>query len=192
MEKLIVVISGPSGAGKGTIYKKISEKRNDVYRYVSYTTRKKRESEVEGFDYNYVSFEEFQEKKESDFFLETIFYDGNYYGTPIPKIEQHNDVDLFFDLNPEGGLKIKEKFPKAILIYIMPPNLEELKKRMENRGNKRLEFSKQEIELAKNFEWIVVNDDLESAVTQVENIIELCRKHKMYNKLNQDFLNNFY
>lgn len=192
MENLIIVLSGPSGAGKGTIYDSISKNRKNVYRYVSYTTRSRRPSEFEGVDYNYVSFEEFKKKQNENFFLETIFYNGNYYGTPIPNFEEHSEVDIFFDLNAKGGLKIKECFPEAILIYIMPKDIKELERRMSDRGLERIEFAKQEVELAKKFDWLIVNDNLSAAVSKIESILNIYKESRMLNKKNQDFLDNFY
>lgn len=192
MNNLIIVLSGPSGAGKGTIYKEIDKKGNS-YRYVSSTTRNPREGEVEGFDYEYISKEEFLKRKKEDFFLETNLYDGNYYGTPIPNLSIHYPKDIFFDVNVDGGISIKKAFPNAILIYIIPPNVEELIKRMSDRGKDRIDIAKQEVEVAiKEYDYLVVNNDLRKAVNQVEQILEVERINKMKSESNQEFLRKYY
>ena len=192
MKSLIIVLSGPSGAGKGTIYNEIRKKRNNVYRYVSCTTRGKRENERDGVDYNFVTVEKFKEMEKQGYFLETIFFHGNYYGTPIPKLEDYEQKDIFFDLNAEGGLKIKERFTQAILIYIMPKNIEELKRRVDGRGIGRIELARNEVELAKMFDWLIINDNIDDSVTAIEDIIRICKNNRMSNKDNLDFIDNFY
>ncbi|MBE5821485.1 MAG: guanylate kinase [Clostridiales bacterium] len=192
MNNIIVVLSGPSGAGKGTIYKEIAKEGN-TYRYVSCTTRSPREGEVEGFDYEYISKQEFKEREDKGFFLETSLYDSNYYGTPIPDLDKHYPNDIFFDVNVEGGINIKKAFPNAILIYIIPPTIEELIKRMGDRGKGRIEIAKKEVEVAKKvYDYLVVNDNLQEAIKQVKKILEVERINKMKNSSNQDFLKNYY
>ena len=192
MKSLIIVLSGPSGAGKGTIYNEICKRRNNVYRYLSCTTRKKRKNEKDGVDYDFVTIEEFKEREKQGYFLETIFFQGNYYGTPIPKLSDYEQRDIFFDLNAEGGLKIKEKFPQAILIYIMPINIEELKRRVDGRGIERIELARNEVELAKRFDWLIINDNIADSVNVVEDIIRIYRNNRMSNKDNLDFIDSFY
>lgn len=192
MSNVIVVLSGPSGAGKGTIYKKIAKKGNS-FRYVSATTRNPRKGEVVGFDYEYISIQEFLRREKEGLFLETNFYDGNYYGTPRPNLSKYYPKDIFFDVNVDGGIKIKEAFPNAILIYIIPPNVEELIKRMGDRGKERIEIAKKEVIIAeKEYDYLVVNDNLNKAVSQVNNILEVERINKMKCSSNQDFLKNYY
>lgn len=192
MENLIVVLSGPSGAGKGTIYKKILEKRENVYRCVSSTTREPRIGEIQGFDYDFITIEKFKQREKQSYFLETTFYNGNYYGTPNPNIQTSNKNDLFFDLNAEGGMKIKQAYPEAILIYIMPPNLEQLKKQLGNRGNKRLELGKQEVQIALQYDWLIINKNPTEAANEVIQIMEIVRKSKMQNSWNKNFVEKFY
>ena len=192
MKSLIIVLSGPSGAGKGTIYNEICKKRHNVYRYVSCTTRGKRENERDGVDYDVVTVEKFKEREKQGYFLETIFFHGNYYGTPIPKLGDYDQKDIFFDLNAVCGLKIKERFPQAILIYIMPKNIEELKRRVDGRGIGRIELARNEVELAKRFDWLIINDKIADSVTAIEDIIRICRNNRMSNKDNLDCTDSFY
>lgn len=192
MKNLIVVLSGPSGAGKGSVYKKISQMSNRTVRFVSMTTRKQRVGEVPGFDYDYVTVEEFKEREAQGYFLETDFYDGNYYGTPkISNIEELGK-DVFFDLNANGAMRIKEAYPEAILIYILPPNLERLKKQLGNRGKARLDLAKAEVPLALEYEWLVINDDLDRAASEILRIMDVIRKSRMQNSENQSFVKRFY
>ena len=192
MKNLIVVLSGPSGAGKGSIYKKISNMSDRTVRYVSMTTRMQREGEIPGFDYDYSSIDEFKERETQGYFLETDFYDGNYYGTPrISNIEELGK-DVFFDLNANGAMKIKEAYPEAILIYILPPNLERLKRQLGNRGDARIELAKAEVPLALRYEWLVINDDLDRAASDILSIMEVIRKSRMQNSENQSFVKQFY
>lgn len=192
MKNLIVVLSGPSGAGKGSIYKKIAKMSDRTVRYVSMTTRQQRAGEVPGFDYDYVTVEEFKEREAQGYFLETDLYDGNYYGTPkISNIEELGK-DVFFDLNANGAIKIKEAYPEAILIYILPPNLDKLKQQMRNRGKGRLDLAKAEVPLALQYEWLVINDDLGRAASEILTIMEVIRKSRMQNPENQSFVKHFY
>ena len=121
-----------------------------------------------------------------------VHFHGNYYGTPIPKLEDYEQKDIFFDLNAEGGLKIKERFTQAILIYIMPKNIEELKRRVDGRGIGRIELARNEVELAKMFDWLIINDNIDDSVTAIEDIIRICKNNRMSNKDNLDFIDNFY
>ena len=190
MKNLIVVLSGPSGAGKGSLYKEISKRRN-VSKYVSATTRKPREGEINGVDYDFITVEEFKKKMQDDYFLETIKYADNYYGTPKPNLETQNG-DIFFDLNAEGSMKIKKLYPEAVLIYILPPNVKELVRRIGNRGKERIKLAEQEKEIAKKFDWLIINENLEDATNQIEAILTVERQCRMMNCENQNFLDTYY
>ena len=192
MEKLIVVLSGPSGAGKGSIYQSISSKLQNTTKYVSMTTRQRRVNEVDGFDYKFVSEEEFKEKEKNGYFLETNFFDGNYYGTPNISSNVREGKDIFFDLNAEGGLKIKKEFPDAILFYILPQNLEQLKRQLGNRGRQRLVLAKQEIPIAIKYDWLIINKNVDEAADEIIEIMNIIRKSRMQNTANQDFVKKFY
>ena len=174
-----IVISGPSGVGKGTICNKLMNEVNAWYS-VSTTTREAREGEVDGVNYYFVSKEEFEEKIKNNEFLEYNIYNGNYYGTSKEKVlEKLNDgINVFSEIDVNGGKNIKEIFSDAVLIYIAPPSMEELRNRLIGRGtdseeviNNRLEIAKKEMKEAKYYDYIVVNDDLDRATNEVKDII---------------------
>lgn len=167
MNGLIVVLSGPSGAGKGTVYNEIAKKRNNVRKEISVTTREKRNGEVCGKDYLFVSKETFLNWKEQERFIESVEYDGQYYGTLKVDLNDLNNFDIFFDKDVRGALKIKECYPEAILIYIMPKDVDTLIKR---RGD----------------------DDIDIAVSTIEGILNCVRNNRMSNKENIQFLSDFY
>lgn len=192
MNGLIVVLSGPSGAGKGTVYDALSKKRINVKKEVSVTTREKRKGEVCGKDYIFVSKRTFEEWVNESKFIEWVEYDGEYYGTLKPDLSDLKEKDIFFDKDVRGALKIKEMYPEAVLIYILPKDVETLIKRRKDRGKNRHELSKAEVEIAKNMEWLIINDDINLAVTTLEEIINCVRKSRMINSANIEFLNNFY
>ncbi|MCH5157585.1 MAG: guanylate kinase [Clostridiales bacterium] len=191
MEKgLLVIISGPSGAGKGTIYQKVIE-RTDMKRSVSVTTRKPREGEVEGVNYYFRTEEEYQQMIASGEFLETAEVYKNYYGTPkapvFANLEKGNDV--LFEVDVHGARSIKKKYPEAVAIFVMTPDFETLKKRLIDRGTEtadslktRLSAAKSELAQYKLFDYIVFNDELEVAVNEVIDIIT-AEKRKTKNNL---------
>jgi len=172
----LVVISGPSGVGKGTIVKKILEKDENITVSISATTRSMRSGEINGKSYYFLSKEEFENKIKHNEFAEYANYAGNYYGTLCSTI---NDVlksgkHLILEIEVQGAFQIKEKYPDAKLIFIMPPNIEELKNRLVNRNtedeatiNLRLAQVEREFNQAKKFDIHIVNDDLMLAVDNV-------------------------
>lgn len=177
----LIIISGTTCAGKGTVIKKLLSLHNDIVLSISYTSRPKRASEIDGVDYYFVTKKEFEEKIANGDFLEyaQVHY-GDYYGTPkkevIKKLESGKDVILEIDV--EGAKQIKEKFPETILIFIMAPSMEEVKRRIKMRGDenneqiiKRFKRAYQEINQVNNYNYVVVNDDLEEAVKKVEAIL---------------------
>ena len=174
-----IVISGPSGVGKGTICNKLIKEVNAWYS-VSTTTREKREGEVEGINYFFVTKEEFKERIKKNEFLEYNIYNDNYYGTSreIVLDKMNQGINVFSEIDVNGGKNIKKAFPDALLIYIAPPSMEELKRRLIERGtdseeviNKRLEIAREEAKQINFYDYIVVNDDLEKAIKEVKNII---------------------
>ncbi len=182
---LLVVISGPSGAGKGTICKALLEK-NDFWISVSATTRQPRNGEMDGVNYYFLSKDEFQKKIEKKDFLEYAEVYGNYYGTPKSKvlgaIDKGRDVILEIDI--QGALKVKETYPEGVFIFILPPSMEELKKRIINRKSEtheslmtRFKSAYKEINYVSKYNYAVVNDTVEIAVEKIESIIsaERCR-----------------
>ncbi len=179
MRNVLIVLSGPSGVGKGTIAKKLVERNHNISLSISCTTRSPRDGEINGREYFFINKENFLEKVDKDGFLEYSNHFENYYGTPkdfVMKKLEDNDVLLEIDVN--GGLNVKKSYPEALLVMIVPPSLEELEKRLIKRNTESLEKIKlrmqridYEIEKASLYDYSVVNDDLEQAITEIEQII---------------------
>ncbi len=174
-----IVISGPSGVGKGTICNKLINELNAWYS-VSTTTRAPREGEVEGVNYFFVTKEEFEKRIKDGEFLEYNIYNDNYYGTSKKVVldKMNNGINVFSEIDVNGAHNIKKIFPDALLIYIAPPSVEALKERLIARGtesiekiNQRLEIAKRELEEIDFYDYVVINDDLEKATNKVRNII---------------------
>ncbi|MCT8976885.1 guanylate kinase [Clostridium sp. CX1] len=190
---LLIVISGPSGAGKGTICKALLE-QNDFWLSVSSTTRQPRKGEIEGTNYYFLSREQFEDRIAKEDFLEYAEVYGNYYGTPKSKaleaIEKGQDVVLEIDI--QGALKVKDTYPEGVFIFILPPSMEELKKRIINRGSEtpeslmtRFKSAYKEINYISKYNYAVVNDTVEEAVQKIESIIvaERCRVDRVKEKI---------
>lgn len=190
---LLIVISGPSGAGKGTICKALLE-RNDYWISVSATTRKPRQGEIEGINYCFVDREEFQKKIELEDFLEYAEVYGNFYGTPKSKVEEMLDkgIDVILEIDIQGALRVKEKVSEGVFIFILPPSMEELKQRIINRGSEtqeslmtRFKSAYQEINYISKYNYAVVNDKVNDAVKKIESILvaERCRVDRIKEKI---------
>lgn len=179
---LLIVLSGPSGVGKGTVRAAIF--KNNIYNYiysVSATTRQKRPGEVDGVDYFFTSREEFEKLIEEDALLEYAEYVGNYYGTPIRAIEDNlsKGYDVFLEIEVQGAMKVRERMPDGIFIFLAPPNLNELESRITGRGTdnqeiiyERMQRAREEIEMMKHYDYVVVNDKVDCAVNKVNGIIQ--------------------
>lgn len=181
---LLIVYSGPSGVGKGTVRKRVFEKSGgELYYSISKTTRNIREGEKDGEDYFFVSKEEFLKEIERDNFLEYNEYVGNFYGTPkdivLDKINKGVDVMLEIDVN--GAMQIKKKMPNCVMIFIAPPSIEGLRNRLVGRNTdsievieKRLKRAVEEIGVAQNYDYIVVNNDnsIDEAADEIISIIQ--------------------
>ncbi len=183
---LLIVVSGPSGAGKDTICQKLIKENSNIWMSVSMTTRKPRPLEKDGVDYFFVSKEDFFNKINDNTFLEYASYNDNYYGTPKDKVEEKlnegKDVILVIDIN--GAINIKKIIPSALFIFIMPPDMETLKNRLIGRKTeskdkvvKRFITAYNEVNNYKKYNYVVVNDKVEDAVNKVKSIIqsEKCR-----------------
>ena len=183
---LLIVVSGPSGAGKDTICQKLIKENSNIWMSISMTTRKPRPLEKDGVDYFFVSSEEFENKINDNTFLEYASYNDYYYGTPKDKVEEKlnegKDVILVIDIN--GAINIKKIIPSALFIFIMPPDMETLKNRLIGRKTeskdkvvKRFITAYNEVNNYKKYNYVVVNDKVEDAVNKVKSIIqsEKCR-----------------
>lgn len=176
---ILTVISGFSGAGKGTIMKELIHKY-PYFLSISATTRKPREGEVDGREYFFHTREEFEHMIADNELIEWAEYVGNYYGTPKKVVEQQlaEGKDVILEIEMQGGLLVKKQFPDALLIFVTPPSAEELKNRLYGRGTeeeeeirKRLYHAKEEASYMKYYDYLVVNDQLDDAVTQIHTII---------------------
>lgn len=175
-----IVISGPSGVGKGTICNKLINELNAWYS-VSTTTRTPREGEVNGVNYFFVTKEEFEDKIKNGEFLEYNVYNNNYYGTSKKVVldKMNKGINVFSEIDVNGAHNIKKIFPDALLIYIAPPSIEALRERLIGRGTEsiekieqRLEIAKKELEEINFYDYVVVNDDIEKATNEVREIIK--------------------
>ncbi|XMB85692.1 guanylate kinase [Mycoplasmatota bacterium WC44] len=178
---MLVVVSGPSGVGKGTVRKALFDMENHNYCYsVSMTTRKPREGEVDGVDYYFVTREEFEQRIEDDMFLEYAEFVGNYYGTPLDKVEDklNEGLEVILEIETAGALQVRKKMKDAVLIFIVPPTKQALYDRLISRGtetsyqvNNRIEKANSEFLLAHKYDYIVVNDEVTNAADRIFAII---------------------
>lgn len=181
-EGLLIVVSGPSGAGKGTICKRLLEKNPNLGYSISATTRAPRTGEVNGVNYWFLSKEEFQKMIAEDGLLEWAEVYGNYYGTPAQKVRDSlaEGKNILLEIDTQGAALVRKKFPEGVYIYILPPSLEELKRRIIGRGTdsaesieRRLSCAREEMGCAsEQYNYLVLNDEVELAVERVETIIE--------------------
>lgn len=193
---LLVVVSGPSGAGKGTLLEVFRKKENIKFS-VSATTREKRKNEVHGENYFFKTRLEFEKMIEDGELLEWVNYCDNYYGTPKKYIEEslEKGYDVLLEVEVEGAKNIIEKYPECVSVFILPPSFEELKKRIVGRGtesqeqiDKRLEKARTEINLASNYSYMVVNNLVEESADLINNIL-ISEKLKV--SRNKEFLKRF-
>jgi|SRR5690625_299638 guanylate kinase len=179
---LLIVLSGPSGVGKGTVRKHLFDHYNNDFDFsISMTTRLKRAGEVDGVDYFFKTKEEFEQYIKEGKLLEYANYVGNYYGTPIDYVRETLDSgqDVFLEIEVQGALKVKKRMPEGIFIFLSPPDLEELKTRIKNRGTdspevigQRMEKAVEELQLIKYYDYVVENDSVDEAARKIRSIIE--------------------
>ncbi len=176
----LFIVSAPSGCGKGTILSEVFKERN-VYYSVSATTRKPREGEINGTHYFFMSDDEFRKTISEDGFLEYASFAGNSYGTPkkavFDKLEE--GVDVVLEIETQGAFQVKEKYPEAVMIFILPPHIGELRRRLNKRGTeseevieRRVSQAAGEIEKSLRYDYVIMNDDLEAAVKDFYTVIE--------------------
>ena len=186
MEKLgiLVVVSGFSGAGKGTLMNKLLAKHANYALSVSMTTRSARGGEVDGREYFFVSREQFEDSVRAGELLEYAEYVDNYYGTPLKYVLDALEAgkDVLLEIEIQGALKVKEKFPQALLLFVMPPSIAELRRRLNKRGSEnaesrhlRLERAREEAKGIEDYEYLVINDDLDVCSEQIHALIDAAR-----------------
>ncbi len=176
----LYILSGPSGSGKDTVLKQVLERHPEIMLSISSITRDMREGEVEGEKYHFISHEEFQQLIRDDMLLEYNVFVGNYYGTPKAPVENaiNCGTDVILEIDVNGAEQIRKKVPEAVSIFIMPPSVEELRRRLCGRGTddaavieKRMQSALLEIERAVSYDYIVVNDVIEKAVDDVISVV---------------------
>ncbi len=178
---MLVIVSAPSGCGKSTVVHALMEKRKDLRFSVSATTRPPREGEVEGVDYYFVSREEFDRMVENNAFLEHAEYVGNCYGTPREPVERQlkDGYDVYLDIDVQGAKQVKRIRPETLMVFLMPPSIEELERRLVMRGTNtpeeirdRLAAAQLECASRDAFDYVVVNDVVERAVDEISDLID--------------------
>lgn len=189
---LLLVISGFSGAGKGTVVKRLLEQHNDYDLSISATTRSPREGEQDGREYFFKSKEEFEKMIEASELIEYARYVDNYYGTPKAYVEEQlkEGKNVILEIEIQGALNIKSMFPDAVLLFIMPPSAKELERRLVGRGTEdeatiraRLSRASEEAQGVENYNYIVINDDVDACVETIDSIVK-SEKRKAANNIN--------
>lgn len=188
---VLVVISGFSGAGKGTLMKNLLAKYDNYALSISMTTRQPRTGEVDGREYFFASKEEFEDKIKTEGLIEYACYCDHYYGTPRDYVEKQlaDGKDVILEIEIQGAMKVKEKFPETLLLFVMPPSAEELKKRLTGRGTEteeviaqRLHRAAEESEGIENYDYIVVNDDLDACTERLHAMIDAAHNTPAHNQ----------
>lgn len=188
---LLFVLSGPSGVGKGTVCNALRKVNKNITYSVSATSRAPRAGEIDGVNYFFKTKEQFEEMIKNDQFLEWAQYVNNYYGTPkqfvMDMLEQGKDVIL--EIEVQGAMQVKQKYPDGIFIFLAPPDMEELHQRIRNRGTeddeviqRRMRKAREEIDMMVNYDYVVINDEVDLAVKRIEAIViaEHCKQERNY------------
>jgi guanylate kinase len=191
---ILMVLSGPSGVGKGTVCAALRKSTNDLVYSVSATTRAPRQGEVDGVNYFFRTKEQFLQMIADDELLEWAEYVGNYYGTPRYFVEEvlASGKDIILEIEVQGALKVKHKFPEGVFTFLLPPSLDELQSRIETRGTEseesirnRMSVAKAEMQLLEHYDYAIVNDEVEAACRRIQSILvaERCRQERVLHKI---------
>ena len=179
--KKLIIITGPSGVGKGTVVKELLDRNKDIWLSISATTRNPRIGEKDGENYYFISDEKFKDMIDKKEFLEWAQFAGNYYGTPLSTVNEKIEKGfiVLLEIEVEGAKQIKEKFPEALSIFLLPPSKAELEKRIRNRGtekeeaiDRRLSRANYEIASSNQFDFVLTNHDVDETVKEVFKIIK--------------------
>lgn len=187
---LLIVLSGPAGVGKGTVCAALRKRMPEIVYSVSATTRQPRQGEIDGVNYFFRTKEQFQDMIKRDALLEHAEYVGNYYGTPRDFVDTTlaNGRDVILEIDVQGALKVKEKFPEAIFIFLLPPSFDVLKERITGRGTeskdtieRRMNEASRELGLLSHYDYAVVNDEIDAACDRIRSIIiaEHCKGYRV-------------
>ena len=188
---VLIILSGPSGSGKDTVLNKLTENRDDIKISISMTTRQKRNDEIDGLNYYFVSREYFEKKISDNNMLEYAEYADNLYGTPKAPVDEmlRNGKAVILKIEVQGAEKIRKIYPEVISIFLMPPSVRVLEERLRGRNsedeetlNHRLVIAREEIRRASEYDYIVINDTVENAVAGIETIINAERQKTFRNK----------
>jgi guanylate kinase len=192
-EGLILILSAPSGAGKTSLCRELFKTFPDIKESISYTTRKPRTGEVDGLAYHFISEEEFERMVDDDAFAEWAMVHGNMYGTALKTIEEarKNGIDMVLDIDCQGALKLKEQFEGGIYVFILPPSMDELRRRLESRSSdsqdvidRRIARAGDEIKESRWYDYIIINDSFDVASSELAAIITAHRR-KTFRMLEQ-------
>ncbi|WP_090397492.1 guanylate kinase [Natribacillus halophilus] len=193
---LLIVLSGPAGVGKGTVCNALREVDDSIFYSVSATTRAPREGEKDGVNYFFKSEAAFKEMIANNQLLEWAKYVNHYYGTPLQYVNDtvRSGADIILEIEVQGAAKVRERYPEGVFIFLAPPDLSELRKRIEERGtenteliNERMSVAQAEIEMMAQYDYVVENDKIENAVKSIQSIVlaEHCRKERVIDHYRQ-------
>ncbi len=196
---LLLVVSGPSGAGKGTVCGAYMKEHPECSLSVSATTRAPRPGEVDGVNYYFLTEEDFRNKISNDGFLEHAVFCGNYYGTPKDAVMNmiNSGKDVILEIEVQGAMQVRSHYPEAVLVFVVPPSMDELEARLRGRGTetdeviqKRLSRAKEEFNFVQKYNYVLVNDTVEEAIKRLHSIIvaEKCRIERKYEFLEKEFI----